>query len=792
MKNSLLLLICVCVWSWPKINFAANNQRTDTIDVTKYTLHLDVTNYSNHLISGYTDIDFICKKNNTTQLIFDLRSLQVDSVFRNATAQNFIQQGPYILLNLATALNANSTGSVRIYYHGTPYADATWGGFTFNSVYAFNLGVGFSSNPHNLGSAWFPCIDNFVDRSSYESFITTPIGYKAFCDGLLMDSVQTANNTTWHWWMQKEVATYLAGISVAPYYTKQTAYTSIAGNTIPVQIGCLPADSNSVNSYFQKLAPAFHHFESCFGPYQFEKIGYVLVPFNGGAMEHASNISIGKVFVTGGSSYESIYPHELSHMWFGDLVTCETEGDMWLNEGWALYCEKLFYEGVYNRARYIKETKQNHLNVLEKCHLSDGGFYAMTPIPHAITYGNTVYEKGGDMVHTLRSYMGDSAFFKSIKTYFKRNAWKSINSFQFRDSLIQYSGNNNLTNYFNDWIFQAGFPDIHLAQVTTNQISITVQKARHASHGYTKIPIELSFFDSLFHAVTKDTFVSEGCNSFSYPELNQLPFVATDFNELISDAVTSDWSIIKQTQNLALANAKINVQVSNLVDSVLLRVEHHWNRPDALKTPIPGLHLADRYWNVNGVFLNKLTATASINYNATASGNFIDKEFITNSEDSLVVLYRTDAAADWRILTSNEATVSKQGSSTNKIGQVWLSSLQKGEYTLGIYDFHYVDTSYQAFQINNCYTASAVKNIVTQNDCFSVFPSPSSKDVYIKFNQANNRRVDFEIVDLNGKQVQKWSGLDTENIRFELPNGSYFIRLLSGNCKVEKVVIQHY
>jgi aminopeptidase N len=109
------------------------------------------------------------------------------------------------------------------------------------------------------------------------------------------------------------------------------------GNTDAI-IACEPADTNNVNGSFAHLQESFSMLEENFGTHSWPKVGYSLVPFNFGAMEHATNIHIGKPFIDGTLNYETLIAHELSHHWFGDLVTCSTAGDMWLNEGFASYC----------------------------------------------------------------------------------------------------------------------------------------------------------------------------------------------------------------------------------------------------------------------------------------------------------------------------------------------------------------------------------------------------------------------------------------------------------------------
>ena len=127
-------------------------------------------------------------------------------------------------------------------------------------------------------------------------------------------------------------------------------------------------------------------------------------------MEHATNITYPNSSINGSLSDEWLYAHELSHMWFGDKVTCASADDMWLNEGWAVFCESVFREGLYGKESYKTTMRSKLKDVLQFTHIKDGGYRALYGIPPEYTYGSTVYDKGGQVAHTLRGYLGDSLF----------------------------------------------------------------------------------------------------------------------------------------------------------------------------------------------------------------------------------------------------------------------------------------------------------------------------------------------------------------------------------------------
>jgi aminopeptidase N len=111
---------------------------------------------------------------------------------------------------------------------------------------------------------------------------------------------------------------------------------------MPVEIAALASDTTLVKNCFTNLEIAFDYFEDSFGPYRWEKVGYSIVPFNSGAMEHATNISYPRPFIDNAGTYEAdLMAHELAHQWFGDMVTARCEPHHWLQESFATHYNML-------------------------------------------------------------------------------------------------------------------------------------------------------------------------------------------------------------------------------------------------------------------------------------------------------------------------------------------------------------------------------------------------------------------------------------------------------------------
>lgn len=148
--------------------------RSDSISIEHYTIHTDVRDFTTFILKGHTQIIFEPLVNNITEIRLDLIGPTVDSVHdANGNLLSFSPETLGFKVNLGTTYNSGDSTAIEVFYHGTTVQDPTFGGFYFNSSYAFNVGVSLDDIPHNYGKTWFPCFDNFTTRSTYDLFVTT-------------------------------------------------------------------------------------------------------------------------------------------------------------------------------------------------------------------------------------------------------------------------------------------------------------------------------------------------------------------------------------------------------------------------------------------------------------------------------------------------------------------------------------------------------------------------------------------------------------------------------------------
>lgn len=772
----------------------AGQGRSDTIDVAHYNITLDISDLASREIHGNCELKVVSKINSLTKIDLDLKALTVDSVTVNGTIRTFTQVGE--LLSITTpALAVGDTALVKVYYGGQPVTDPSgFGGFYMTNDYAYNIGVGFADDPHNYGRVWFPCIDNFVSRSTYEMHITTAPNHKAFCSGLLLDSTSTGGKMLWHWRLDETIPTYLASVAVAGYTSIEYTYNGIERD-FPVVLAVRPVDSARISLVFANLPDAIEAFEANFGPQPFSRVGFAMVPFNAGAMEHATNIA----FPAGSQpniGSELLMAHELGHHWFGDYVTCETAEDMWLNEGWASYCEKIYLEHVYGKEAYTKEVRSNHSDVMRLTHVRDGGYYPISGIGHSLTYSSHVYDKGADVAHTLRGYMGDSLFFDCVGSYLSAFSFSHASSVDFRDYLSNCSGIN-LTSFFNDWVFGTGFTHFSIdtvevlsTTVSEHNVTITIrQTLKEATNFYEDVPLDVTYFGEFGEQAHRRVIMGDECGSYT----TNLPFVpvyvALDMDEKISDAITDKHMVINTTGTYDFEEARVTVDVTQLLfDSAFVRIENHWVKPLVWNTLPANLHPSpDRYYTIDGVWPMGFEASATIQYNGSNSTSlgYFDNALFANGEDSLVVLYRPYGKADWVVYADAQVA---SGNLNDKRGSVTLNNLKPGDYVLARYEEAMPAEPALPVDVPCRELGVAIKE-VSPTQHFAIYPNPTTDTFTIALNSGVNQPVKVDVLDMTGKtfitkKIASSSYNPVEISTRNWPNGTYLVKVTMANHQV--------
>ncbi len=685
-------------------------QVADSIHVSHYSIHLTQINTDSRIITGWTEATIHSKLNSLHSFSLELKALVVDSVYLNDTNASFTQSDDLVHVLLQQPVDEGTIFTVKVWYHGTPFHES-WGGFHWDGAYAFNLGVGFVSIPHNLGKTWFPCVDNFTDRATYDFYITVNNSKKAVCGGLLQD-VQPVNDSTstWHWKLNHAIPTYLASVATGDYALVSDEYIGIE-DTIPISIYVHPADTSKVAGSFVNLKTTLRFFENQFGAYPFGRVGYIGTAI--GAMEHAGNIAYPNFAINGNTTEQSLYSHELSHMWFGDKVTCTRAEEMWLNEGWASFCEMYYLEGLGEHDEYVSEMQDRNYKVLKQTAFTDHGYWALAEVPQQYTYGSTSYDKGAVVVNTLKNYLGDSLFSQAITAYLNHFAYRSVSSRDMQQFLTDYTGID-MKPFFDAWVFTPGTPHFSIDSVRTISkdegylINIYErQKYRGADYLADNNILEIGYLKNDFTLQT-DTIHFSGKTGHSVKQLSFQPrAVLMDPFAKTADATTDDIKLFTHPEGYDFKRTFFNLEVNEINDTAWLRVTHNWVAPDSIKHPVAGLRISpNRYWTVEGVVPAGMASTGRFYF---SNSNYLDGDMHLSSTDSVMILYRPSTKADWQYVPQTIL-----GGPT--IGYLYVDNIKPGEYVLAALNRNHLGV-----------------NGKSDKTGFTIYPNPTNGKVSIVF-----------------------------------------------------------
>jgi len=227
-------------------------------------------------------------------------------------------------------------------------------------------------------------------------------------------------------------------------------------------------------------------------------------------------------------------------------------------------------------------------------------------------------------------------------------------------------------------------------------------------------------------------------------------------------------------------NVSLNVQA--LGPNNLVRIEHNWVKPDGFRFQNPGIRISDyHYWKVDGAFDNSFVSKATFIYDgrtpaaATASIGYIDNTLITVTEDSLVLLYRSGTADEWRVINS---TINYIGSHTDKYGNMTVDTLRKGEYVFGYRD----------------YILSGSSELVANKLSLKAFPNPAENICQLEFYLPPGKNGLISAYDSSGKLVYSTTVFSHQTFIFwnchNIAAGNYVVSLTVNDATVtEKIVL---
>lgn len=499
--------------------YNASEKRINDLVHTKLWVSFD---WMNRQLAGTATLTVRSYANPTDSLILDAKAMDINGVFMGSKESfeenlKYTYDGWTLRIGLPRQYKREEEYTVTIKYIANPERVEQQGSAAIMEAKGLYFINHDGSNPKKhmeiwtqgeteSSSTWFPTIDSPNEKTTQEIYMTVQDKYTTLSNGLLVESVKDEGGyRTDHWVMDKPHAPYLFMMAVGEFEVVKDEWIRADSSKMEVNYYVEKKYAPYAKDIFGKTPKMLSYFSELLGvEYPWQKYSQVVVrDYVSGAMENTTATIHGDfLYMTKreliDEDNESIIAHELFHHWFGDLVTCESWANLPLNESFANYSQFLWDDYEYGRM----EADKNAYSEMDGYFLSaqQGGHVDMIRFDYANKeemFDGHSYNKGGRILHMLRTYLGDEVFFRALKNYLNDNAYTATEIHELRMQFEKASGED-LNWFFNQWFLASGHPVVSIEQAyddTTSELTVFIdQKQNLEEWPLYQLPIDIDIY----------------------------------------------------------------------------------------------------------------------------------------------------------------------------------------------------------------------------------------------------------------------------------------------------------
>lgn len=366
-------------------------------------------------------------------------------------------------------------------------------------------------------SCWFPTIDSPNQKTTEEIYITVPNKYITLSNGKLVNQVHNGSQRTDYWKMDKKHAPYLFFMGIGEFRIVKDSWKDI-----PVHYYVEKKYENVAKTIFGDTPEMLSFFSEITGvPYPWNKYHQIVVrDYVSGAMENTTAVVHGegaqqeKGQLVDENKWESTIAHELFHHWFGDYVTAESWANIAVNESFATYGEYLWLFHKYGKdraeAHLYENIRQYMASQEENKNLVRFYYENREDVFDAVSY-----QKGSVILHMLRDYLGDDAFFAGLKEYLTQNKFGTAEVPQLRLAFEKVSGRD-LNWFFNQWFYGSGHIEMNISydySLINNMVTVNIKQLDKAF----VFPLSIDVYEKNGRVTRHNVWVDKKEQSFTLP-----------------------------------------------------------------------------------------------------------------------------------------------------------------------------------------------------------------------------------------------------------------------------------
>lgn len=510
----------------------------------------------------------------TNTVTLDAKNFEFKKVAFDAKGDNlkYEYDGQELTVNLGKEFTRKDTFQLFIDYVATPSAEGGSAAITSDKGLFFINPTGEEDKPQQIwtqgetehNSKWFPTFDQPNERCTQEIILTVQDKYKTLSNGLLVESTKNEDGTrTDYWKMDQPHAPYLFMVTVGDFSVVQDRWEDI-----PLAYYVEPEYKEVARDIFPYTPDMLGFFSKKLDvKYPWQKYSQVVVrDYVSGAMENTTAVIFGD-FMQGQKedlvdvlTNEKIVAHEMFHHWFGDYVTCESWANLTMNEGFANYSEYLWLEHKHGR-----EEADYHLQSELQTYISQATTSGAHPL---IYYGYNdkedmfdahSYNKGGLVLHALRNYVGDDAFWAALNVYLTKNAYSAVEADELRLAFEDVTGQDMIW-FFDQWYHKEGHPELEVQYTydeTSDMIVLTVEQKQDPDQypAIFQLPLQVDIYADNGQKASYDIMVNERLQEFTFDVAAPPALVNFDANRILLGVVNyekSEEELIFQYENAPL------------------------------------------------------------------------------------------------------------------------------------------------------------------------------------------------------------------------------------------------
>lgn len=452
-------------------------------DVNYYQLNLDL-NPTTEIVDGRVIVSAKVVGDSLEFVDLNLQyNMDVSSVKMNDQDLTFTHQSNILKIDLPEPIQEGDRFSLEISYSGTP-GQSGFGAFGFDSYQGQPM-IWSLSEPYGARN-WWPCKDFPSDKAdSVDINVTVPANLTVASNGTLKKVENNGTQKTFYWQERYPITTYLVSIAAYPYRVYSDWFKYSETDSMEIQFYVFPNHYEASFENYAKTKDMLKAFSELYGLYPFIKEKYGHAEFLwGGGMEHQTITSLG-------GYGESLIAHELAHMWWGDMITCDSFHHIWLNEGFARYSEALWREYNFGKAAL-------HQNMHYYKYFGPGTIYVEDPEHDNVFHTGLTYNKAAWVLHMLRHVIGEEKFRELLLTYGSaaQHRMGTATTAEFQQIVETVSGKD-MHAFFQQWIYNEGFPVYAYSwrsrQTETGQFRVTGGISQEQTMGPVfQMPVDLT------------------------------------------------------------------------------------------------------------------------------------------------------------------------------------------------------------------------------------------------------------------------------------------------------------